>query len=58
VQLTDKCSKPCCGCPELETLVDDQKRVRDQVQTLVNLAARLEAGISVLETIITTMGVC
>ena len=58
VQVTDKCSKPCCGCPELETLVEDQKRVRDQVQTLVNLAARLEAGISVLDTIVTAMGVC
>jgi len=58
VGITDKCSKPCCGCPELETLVEDQKRVRDQVQTLVNLAARLEAGIAVLDTVVTAMGVC
>jgi len=58
VQVTDKCSKPCCGCPELETLVEDQKRVRDQVQTLENLASRLEGNISVLSAIVTTLGGC
>ena len=58
VGLTDECSKPCCGCPELETLVEDQKRVRDQVQTLVNLASRLEGAISVLNTVVTAMGTC
>jgi len=58
VQLVDECSKPCCGCPELETLVEDQKRVRDQVQTLVNLVGRLESGISVLDTVVTAMGSC
>lgn len=58
VQVTDSCSKPCCGCPELEALVEDQKRVRDQVQTLENLAARLESSISVLDTVVTAMGAC
>ncbi len=58
VQVTDKCSKPCCGCPELSALVDDQKRVRDQVQTLENLASRLEGAISLLDTIVTTMKTC
>jgi len=58
VGLTDDCSKPCCGCPELETLVEDQKRVRDQVQTLTNLASRLEGSISVLNTVVTAMGTC
>lgn len=58
VQVTDDCSKPCCGCSELETLVEDQKRVRDQVQTLTNLASRLESAISVLNTVVTAMGTC
>lgn len=58
VQIMDVCSKPCCGCPELETLVEDQKRVRDKVQTLVNLASRLESGIAVLDTVVTAMGAC
>lgn len=56
--IADECSKPCCGCPELDTLVEDQKRVRDQVQTLVNLTSRLEANIAVLQTIVTATGVC
>ena len=58
VQLTDKCSKPCCGCPELDVLVDDQKRVRDQVQTLENLTSKLEANLSVMQTLISMIGPC
>lgn len=58
VALTDKCSKPCCGCPELETLVDDQKRVRDQVQTLENLTSRLESNLAVMQTLLSMIGPC
>jgi hypothetical protein len=58
VQLTDKCSKPCCGCPELQVLVDDQKRLRDQVQTMENLYAKLEANIDVMQTILTAINPC
>lgn len=58
VGLTDKCSKPCCGCPELETLVEDQKRVRDQVQTLDKVLSQLEANIAVMQTIVTAQGPC
>lgn len=52
IALSDVCSKPCCGCSELETLVDDQQRVRDEVYTLTNVAARLEAEMSAMATII------
>jgi Fe-S oxidoreductase len=58
IALTDKCSKPCCGCPELETLVEDQKRVRDQVQTLANLIAQLEGSINTMNQIVTAQGTC
>jgi hypothetical protein len=58
VSLADKCSKPCCGCPELSTLVEDQKRVRDQVQTLVNTLSRLESSISTMDQIVTAQGAC
>ena len=58
VQLTDKCSKPCCGCPELQVLVDDQKRMRDQVQTMENLFAKLDANIAVMQTILATINPC
>jgi len=58
VALTDVCSKPCCGCPELETLVEDQNRMRDQVQTLENLASRLESNVQVLQTLISAINPC
>ena len=58
VQLTDKCSKPCCGCPELQVLVDDQNRMRDQVQTMENLYAELNANISVMQTLLTMINPC
>lgn len=58
VAMSDKCSKPCCGCPELETLVDDQKRVRDQVQTLENLTRKLESNIDVMQTLLSMIGPC
>jgi hypothetical protein len=58
VEITDVCSKPCCGCPELETLVEDQNRMRDQVQTLENLASRLESNVQILQTLITSLNPC
>jgi len=58
VQLTDKCSKPCCGCPELQTLVEDQKRVRDQVQTMENLYAKLDANLTAMQVVIAAINPC
>lgn len=58
IKISDVCSKPCCGCPELETLVEDQKRMRDEVQTLVNLASRLQGNVDVMQTLMTMLGPC
>jgi hypothetical protein len=58
IKITDVCSKPCCGCPELDTLVDDQKRVRDEIQTLVNFAARLEGSIATMQVMMSMLGPC
>lgn len=58
VEISDVCSKPCCGCPELETLVDDQNRMRDQVQTLENLSARMESVVQVMQTVLATISPC
>jgi len=52
IELKDTCSKPCCGCSELETLVDDQQRVRDEVNTLLGVAARLEAAVTAMQAVI------
>lgn len=52
IGLNDTCSKPCCGCSELETLVDDQQRVRDEVNTLLGVATRLEAAVSAMQSVV------
>ena len=52
IELKDTCSKPCCGCPELETLVSDQQRVRDEVNTLLGVAARLEAAVAAMQSVV------
>ena len=52
IQLKDDCSKPCCGCPELEALIEDQKWVRDNVQTIENLAYRLEAAVAAMQSVV------
>lgn len=52
VSLDDKCSKACCGCPELEILIEDLKDVRDQVNTLTIFAGRLDAVVAALQTVV------
>lgn len=52
VALEDKCSKACCGCPELEILISDLKDVRDQVNTLTIFSGRLDAVIAALQTVV------
>lgn len=52
LRVRDNCSKPCCGCLELQALRDDQERVRDEVLTMKNLASRLEGVISAMQSIV------
>ena len=52
VRIKDNCSKPCCGCLELAALREDQEKVRDEVLTMTNLAGRLEAVISAMQSIV------
>ena len=52
IRVKDNCSKPCCGCLELQALRDDQERVRDEMLTMQNLAGRLEAVISAMQSIV------
>ena len=58
IKISDVCSKPCCGCPELEKLVEDQHRMRDEVQTLVNLASRLQGNVDIMQTLLSFLGPC
>jgi hypothetical protein len=49
LQLVNECSKPCCGCEELDIVRETMERVTMQVNSLENLASRLEAAISTLQ---------
>lgn len=50
LQLTDECSKPCCGCAELAVVEETLNFVMTQANSLANLAERLEAAITAMET--------
>ena len=45
IQLVDSCSQPCCGCEELEALIDQIDRFADGVVTLQNFMERLAAEV-------------
>lgn len=46
LQLNDLCSKPCCGCEELQALVGQINRFADGVVTLQNFANALGAEVT------------
>jgi len=50
LQLTDECSKPCCGCAELAVVEETLNFVMTQANSLANLASRLEAAVAAMET--------
>jgi hypothetical protein len=49
LQLTDECSKPCCGCTELAVVEETLNFVVTQATSLQNLAERLEAAVTAME---------
>lgn len=58
VQITDQCSKPCCGCPELDKLVEDQNKLFDEIYTLKALGLRIEAVGQLMQTYTTMTDSC
>lgn len=46
LQITDSCSQACCGCTELEKIVEDLEKLRDQVNTLDKLMNRLDTSVN------------
>lgn len=53
LQLADTCATPCCGCQELDVVTQTLDRVQTQVNSLENLASRLEGAIQAMEYTIT-----
>jgi len=52
LQLTDVCSKPCCGCNELDPLVEELRRFADGATTLQNFASSVSAEVSRMNQIV------
>jgi hypothetical protein len=49
LKLIDKCATPCCGCSELDVVNTGLDHMASQVQSLENLAGRLETQIAFLQ---------
>jgi hypothetical protein len=50
IQLVDNCSKPCCGCSELQVVLDTTEFFAQQLFALEQLASRVEAQMEVIRT--------
>lgn len=50
LKVADECSKPCCGCQELDVVQSTLTTVLNQVTSLENLAYRLETAVNALQT--------
>jgi hypothetical protein len=46
IRITDVCSKPCCGCSELEAVTKDLTRFGDAALTFQNYLNRLEGSVN------------
>lgn len=52
IRLEDRCSTPCCGCPELDFIYDAVNRIDRTISSLENYAFNLEAKVANLGTIL------
>lgn len=52
VQMTDSCSKPCCGCTELDALVRQIDRFADGVLTFQNFVSNLGAEVTQMSQVV------
>ena len=50
LQLGDKCSHPCCGCPELEALTRELELLQQGSRGIDNFLARLQREVSQMQT--------
>jgi hypothetical protein len=46
IQLEDTCSKPCCGCTELQAVTNDLVRFGEAANSLTNFLNRLEGSVN------------
>ena len=46
LQMEDECSQACCGCDELEKIIQDMELLAVQINTLDNLTSRLDGSVN------------
>lgn len=56
IRLRDKCCTPCCGCEELQVVLDTLKNVSNQVNALENLQAVIAGSLANLEAVLAASG--
>jgi hypothetical protein len=52
IRLVDLCSKPCCGCPELERVTDDLVRLTQERLTTQEFVSRLQVVVETMNQIV------
>jgi hypothetical protein len=52
LKLADTCAQPCCGCTELEAIVDQINRFGDGVTTLQNFVTRLGSEVTQMSLVV------
>lgn len=50
IQLADNCSRPCCGCDELQVVLDAVQTFANQVFALEQLASQIEGRMEMIQT--------
>ena len=51
-RLDDVCSRPCCGCEELEVITQDLRALRQQAATLDTFVARLQGSVQQMDQVV------
>lgn len=52
IRFKDICSKPCCGCPELERVTSDLQHIADQNNLAQLFLTRLEASVTQMDQVV------
>ncbi len=52
LQLEDTCSKPCCGCKELETITQDMSRLGKQSEAVQEFVNQLQDAVMTMDLVV------
>lgn len=52
LQVTDKCSKPCCGCTDLEAITRDLERLRSEAATVSSFVGQVKSSVDTMNLLV------